>query len=81
LLLILPHSFIPRLKPSFSANPSPSHRSLSFSSSALTPHGFRGLFTDTSEDIRFLFFSFSVFFLHFLVVGSVQQIKLTRVSF
>ena len=29
------HSFIPTLKPSFSANPS--HRSLPFSSSALTP--------------------------------------------
>ena len=29
-----------------------------------------GIFTDTSEHIRFLLFSFSVF--HFLVVGSVR---------
>jgi len=33
-------------------------------------HGFPGLFTDTSEHIRFLLFSFSLF--HFLVVGSVR---------
>ena len=66
-----PHSFIPGLKPSFSANPS--HRSLSFSSSGLTTRLFTvdyRLFrpTVTSEHMRFLLFSFSV--LHFLVVGS-----------
>ena len=33
-------------------------------------HGFPRLFTDTSEHIRFLLFSFPVF--HFLVVGSVR---------
>ena len=32
-------------------------------------HGFPRLFTDTSEHIRYLLFSFSAF--HFLVVGSV----------
>ena len=36
-------------------------------------------FTDTSEHIRFLLFSFSVF--HFLVVGSVRQIKVICVGF
>jgi len=62
------HSFIPRLKPSFSANPS--HRILPFLLQD-SLHGFPGLFTDTSEHIRFfLLFSFSVF--HFLVVGSVR---------
>jgi len=60
------HSFIPRFKPSFSANPS--HRSLSFSSSGLTTWIPR-TFTVTCEHIRF--FTFSVFF-HFLVVGSVR---------
>jgi len=54
------HSFTPRLKPSSSANPS--HRSLPF----LFPdwlHGFPGMFTDTSEHIRFYFlvFLFSTF--------------------
>jgi len=53
-----PHSFIPGLKPSFSANPS--HRSLSFSSPGLTTRVARRLFTDTSDHIRFLLFSFSV---------------------
>jgi len=54
-------SFIPGLKPSFSANPS--HRSLQD-----WLHGF----TDTSEHIRFLLYSFfSVFPL--LVVGSVRS--------
>jgi len=38
----------------------------SFSSSGLTPRIPRGLFTDTSEHIRFLHFSFSAF--HFVVV-------------
>jgi len=36
-------------------------------------------FTDTSEHIRFLLFSFSVF--HFLVVGSMRQIKVICVGF
>ena len=49
------HSFIPGSKPSFSANPS--HRSLSFILHDW-PHGFPGLFTDTSEHIRFYFFCF-----------------------
>ena len=52
------HSFIPDLKPSFSANPSLS--SLPFLLQGCL-HGFPGLFTDTSEHIRFLLFSFSVF--------------------
>ena len=52
------HSFIPGLKPSFSANPS--HRSLSYSSPGLTTRVARRLFTDTSDHIRFLLFSFSV---------------------
>ena len=38
--------------------------------SRLTPSVRRGLFTDTSEYIRFLLFSFSFF--HVLVVGSVR---------
>ena len=57
------HSFIPGLKPSFSANPS--HHSLSFSSSGLTtwiPQTFTGISEHTV-------FSFSV--LHFSVVVSV----------
>ena len=61
------HSFIPGLKPSFSANPS--HRSL-FLLLQEGLHEFPGPFTDTSEHIRFFTFSFSVF--HFLVVGSVR---------
>ena len=51
-------SFIPDLKPSFSANPS--HCSLSFSSFGLTTR-IPQTFTVTSEHIRFLLFSFSVF--------------------
>ena len=43
-------------------------------------HGFHGLFTDASEHIRFLLFSFSLFHF-FLVFGSMPQIKLTYVSF
>jgi len=53
-----PHSFIPVLKPSFSANLS--HCSLSFFLQDWL-HGFPRLFTVTSEHIRFLLFSFSVF--------------------
>ena len=60
------HSFIPGLKPSFSANPS--NGSLPFLLRDWL-HGFPELFTDTSEQIRSLLFSFSV--IHFLVVGSV----------
>jgi len=53
--------------------------SLSFSSSLLTTR-IPQTFTVTSEHIRFdLLFSFSV--LHFLVVVSEQQIKLTHVGF
>jgi len=63
----LPHSFIPGLKTSFSANPS--HRNLPFLRQDWL-RGFPGLFTDTSEHIRFLLFSFSV--IHFLVVFPVQ---------
>jgi len=48
-------SFIPDLKPSFSANPS--HRSLSFSSSGLTTW-IPQTFTVTSEHIRFYFLVF-----------------------
>jgi len=52
-----PHSFIPGLKPSFSANPS--HHSLPFLQDRL--HGFPRLLNDTSEYIRILLFSFSTF--------------------
>jgi len=41
--------------------------------------GFHGLFTDTSELIRFYFISSSFF--RILVFGSVRLIKLTDVSF
>jgi len=54
---VTPRCFIPGLKPSFSANPS--HRSLHFLLQDWL-HRFPGLFTDTSEHIRFLLFSFSV---------------------
>jgi len=47
------HSFIPRLQPSFSANPY--HRSLSFRLQGWL-HGFHGLFTDPSEHTRFFSF-------------------------
>ena len=60
------HSFIPGLKPSFSANPS--HCSLSFSSSGL-PTWIPQAFTVTSEHIRSYVL---VFLLHFLVVVSVR---------
>jgi len=62
-----PHSFIPGLKPSFSANPS--NCSLPFRLQDWL-HGFPRLFTDTSEHTRFSRFTF--LFFHFLVVGSVQ---------
>ena len=57
-----PHCFIPGLKTSFSANPS--HRSLSFLLQDWL-RAFPGLFTDTSEHIRFslLVFLFSTFLL------------------
>ena len=45
---ITPHSFVPSLKPSFSANPS--HLSLPF---LLQDHGFPRLFSDNSELIHF----------------------------
>ena len=61
------HSFIPGLKPSFSANPS--HRSLAFLLQDRL-HGFPGLFTDTSEHI--CFFTFSFLFFPFLVVCFVR---------
>jgi len=59
------HSFIPRLKPSFSANPS--HRSLSFSSSELTTW-IPQTFTVTSKHIRFYFlvFRFTLFSCRFM---------------
>jgi len=62
-----PHSFIPGLKPSFSANPS--HRSLPFLLRDWL-HGFPGLFTDTFEYIRFLLFLFSTVYTH---CASVHQ--------
>ena len=66
---ITPSLFHSGLKSSFSANPS--HRSLPFLLRRhFLLHGFLGLLTDTSEHIRFLLFSFSVF--HFFVVGSVR---------
>ena len=63
------HSFTPGLKLSFSANPS--HRNLPF----LLPdglHGFPGLFSDTSEHIRFFTFLVFISVFHFLVVSSVR---------
>ena len=71
------HSFIPGLKTFFSANPS--QCSLPFLLQDWL-HRFPGLFTNTSEHIRFLLFSFSGFF-SILVVGSVREIKLIHVSF
>ena len=71
------HSFTPGLKLSFSANPS--HRSLPF----LLPdwlHGFPGLFTDTSEHIRFysIVFYFVVFLFSTVVVPCCRLIWLIR---
>jgi len=54
------HSFIPGLRPSFSANPS--HRSLSFSSSSGLTTWILQIFTVTSEHIRFYFFVFFLFY-------------------
>ena len=75
----LAYSFIPGLKPSFSANPS--HCSLSFSSSGFTtciPHTVYCYFSA----YPFLLFSFSVLVCFtLLVVGSVRQITPTHVSF
>ena len=72
------HCFIPGLKkPSFSANPS--HRSPSFF--------FFGIHYMDSPDCLLFFLRIFVFLLssfsvlHFLVVGSVRQIELTRVGF
>jgi len=62
-----PHSFIPGLKPSFSAN-IPTAAFLFFFRTDYTDSP---LFTVTSEHILFLLFSFSV--LHVLVVGSVRR--------
>ena len=56
---ITPHSFIPGLKPSFSANPS--HRSLPFFFRTDYMNSPR-LFTVTSEHVPFLLFSFFLFF-------------------
>ena len=68
-----PHSFIPDLKPSFSAYPP--HHSLPFFFRTDYIHGFPRLFTVTSEHIRFLLYSFSLF-LHFQL--SVPCGKLSR---
>jgi len=70
------HSFIPGLKPSFSANLS--HHSLSFFSSGLTAWIPQTVYCYFWAYL-FLLLSFSV--LHFLVVGSMHQIKLTHVGF
>jgi len=60
------HSFIPGLKPSFSANPS--HRSLPFHLRDWL-HGFPGLFTDSSENNCFFTLSFFlIFFTFYLLV-------------
>ena len=76
-----PHSFIPGLKPPFSAKHS--HRSLSF----LLPdwlHGFPGLLTVTSKHIRFLlvsfFFCFPVFSCRFRPVVVAWHSGRTSVS-
>ena len=67
------HSFIPGLKPSFSANPSHRSRLLSFF--------FRTDSTDSPDFIPILL-SISVFyFFQFLVAGFVRWIKLTNVRF
>ena len=56
-----PHSFIPRSNLPFSASPSP----LPFFLLQDLLHRLPGLFTYTSEHIRFLLFSFSVFLFSF----------------
>ena len=62
------HSFVPGLKPSFSANPS--QCSPSFLLLKYLLRGFPGLSTVISEHICFLHLVFCL--LHFLVVGSVR---------
>ena len=57
------HSFIPGLKPPFSANPS--HCSPSFLLLKYLLRGFPGLFTVISEHICFLLLVFFLLFLHF----------------
>jgi len=64
------HSFIPGLKPSFSANPS--HCSPSFLLLKYLLLGFPGLFNAISEHICFLLLVFSSSVFTFLVVGSVR---------
>jgi len=72
--LIIHHSFIPGLKPSFSANPSHRSHLLSF-------FFFRTDSTDSPDFIPILL-SVSVFyFFQFLVAGFVRWIKLTNVRF
>ena len=63
------HSFIPGLKPSFSANPS--HCRPSFLLLEYSLRGFPGLFTVISEHICFLLLVFFPVFT-LLVVGSVR---------
>jgi len=63
-----PHSFIPRSNLPFSASPSPLPFFLLQDLGLL--HGLPGLFTYTSEHIRF--FYFLVFLFSFLVFGSVR---------
>jgi len=62
-------SFVPGLKPSFSANPS--HCSPFFLLLKYLLRGYPGLFTVISEHICFLVLVFFLF-LHFLVVGSMR---------
>ena len=71
------HSFIPGLKPSFSANHS--KRSLSFSSTGFTTGIPQTVYLLLSI-FRLLLFSFFSF-LHFLIVVSVRQVKMTHVGF
>jgi len=63
---LLPHSF--RLKTFLFCKTFPIVAFLFFFRTS--GHGFPGLFTDTSEHVSCLVFSFPVF--HFLVVGSVR---------
>ena len=72
-------SYFRGLKPSLSVNPS--HCSPSFLVLKYLLRGFPGLFTVTSEHICFLLLVFLSLFLHLLVVGSVREIKPTRVGF
>ena len=72
------HSFTLGLNPSFSANPP--YRSLSFFSFRIHCMDFPDCLLLLLSISIFLLFSFFLF-LHFLVVGSVQLIKLTFVGF